>query len=66
MSIKALQEYTRFSKYAKYIPELKRRETWAEQVKRVLDMHKERYKDKIDIIKDELDYIERYLIKKDP
>jgi len=45
MSISTLQEYTRIAKYAKYLPEEKRRETWAEQVKRVFDMHREKFKD---------------------
>lgn len=42
MSIKDLQEYTRFAKYARYMPDQKRRETWDEQVSRVFDMHKEK------------------------
>jgi len=43
MSVKALQEYTFSSKYARYLPEKKRRETWAEAVERVRDMHLRRY-----------------------
>jgi ribonucleoside-diphosphate reductase alpha chain len=43
MSIYALSEYTRISKYSRYIPEKKRRETWKEQVDRVFDMHLEYY-----------------------
>lgn len=39
MSISALQEYTRVAKYARYLPEKKRRETWNEQVDRVFNMH---------------------------
>jgi len=50
MSINALQEYTRIAKYAKYLPELKRRETWKEQVTRVFDMHRERFKDNDEIM----------------
>ena len=44
MSINTLQEYTRIAKYAKYLPENKRRETWKEQVTRVFDMHREKFK----------------------
>jgi len=44
MSIKALQEYTRVAKYAKYLPEEKRRESWNEQVDRVFQMHRDYYK----------------------
>lgn len=40
VSIKALSEYTRIAKYARYIPEKKRRESWNEQVDRVFEMHK--------------------------
>lgn len=43
MSVKALQDYTFTSKYARYLPEQKRRETWSEAVNRVRDMHIKRY-----------------------
>lgn len=40
-----LQEYTRIAKYAKYLPEKNRRETWKEQVDRVFDMHAQKFED---------------------
>lgn len=43
MSVKALQDYTFVSKYARYLPEKKRRETWDEAIERVRDMHLRRY-----------------------
>ena len=43
MSIKALQDYTYFSRYARYNAEEKRRETWNEAVDRVKEMHLRRY-----------------------
>ena len=43
MSVKALQDYTFVSKYARYLPEQKRREAWGEAVERVRDMHVRRY-----------------------
>jgi len=43
MSIKALQDYTYVSKYARYEEGKKRRETWNEAVDRVRDMHLRRY-----------------------
>jgi intein/homing endonuclease len=43
MSIKSLQEYTFTSKYARYLPEKKRRETWSEAIDRVKDMHIRKY-----------------------
>jgi ribonucleoside-diphosphate reductase alpha chain len=41
--MKALQDYTFVSKYARYLPEKKRRETWSEAVERVRNMHLNRY-----------------------
>jgi len=43
MSIKELQEYTRISKYARYNHECARRETWDEQINRVVNMHLIKY-----------------------
>lgn len=43
----ALSDYTFAAKYAKYLPELARRETWDEAVTRVWDMHRTFYKDKL-------------------
>lgn len=47
MSIKALQEYTFSSKYARYNSKVKRRETWQEAVERVKNMHLKKYDDRI-------------------
>ena len=43
MSIRALQDYTYYSKYARYNDKEKRRETWNEAVDRVFAMHLEKY-----------------------
>jgi ribonucleoside-diphosphate reductase alpha chain len=43
MSVRALQDYTFVSKYARYNEELRRRETWLEAVERVRDMHLNKY-----------------------
>src|SRR5690348_3374350 len=43
MSVKALQDYTYVSKYARYNKNKKRRETWAEAVDRVKEMHLKKY-----------------------
>ena len=45
-SISILSDIVVFSKYAKYIDELNRRETWEECVERCCNMHKRKYKDK--------------------
>jgi len=54
MSIHELQEYTRIARYARYNEEKGRRETWVEQVNRVMDMHEERYAKYMDSIEDEM------------
>ncbi len=43
MSLKSLSDYTIYSRYAHYIPEKKRRETWSEITDRVFDMHARKY-----------------------
>lgn len=48
MSLTALAAYTFKSRYAKYNPEKRRRETWGEITERVFDMHAEKFKDLID------------------
>jgi ribonucleoside-triphosphate reductase len=58
MSLRALSDFTRVAKYAKYLPEKKRRETWAEQVDRVFDMHKNKYTQEIESNPELLEYIE--------
>lgn len=64
MSVKALQEYTRFSKYSKYVPELKRRETWDEQVDRVFSMHEQKYADKMESIREDFEFAKQMVKKK--
>ncbi len=39
-----LQDFIILSKYARYIPELKRRETWEEAIERVMKMHVDKFK----------------------
>lgn len=43
MSLKALSEYTFMSRYARYDEKKKGRESWDGAVKRVFDMHREKY-----------------------
>ena len=52
MSIKALQDYTFVSKYARHLPDKKRRETWSETVDRVKNMMLEKYADFPDVHED--------------
>lgn len=48
MSIKALSNYTFYSRYARYNKDKKRRETWEEAVGRVFDMHRKKYAKQIE------------------
>ena len=64
MSIKALQEYTRYSKYSNYRPDLKRRETWKEQIDRVFGMHEEKFKDTLHLFREEFDFAKQMVLKK--
>jgi len=65
MSIRALQEYTRFSKYARFVPELGRRETWDEQVSRVFTMHREKLgEETISVFKDDFEMAEKMVKQK--
>ena len=43
LSTKILSDVTVHMKYAKYLPQLQRRETWEELVTRNKDMHKKKY-----------------------
>jgi hypothetical protein len=65
MSIKSLQEYTRFSKYARFNPEKGRRESWEEQVERVFNMHKEKLGEDIcNELIDEIEFAQKMVVKK--
>lgn len=65
MSIKALQEYTRISKYAKYLPTKHRRETWIEQCDRVFEMHRQKFNYCKDEIEPYLQEAEKALQRKE-
>jgi len=64
MSISILQDYTRIAKYAKYLPQEGRRETWKEQIDRVFDMHMEYFKDYPDAIP-HIEFAKSAVLKKD-
>ena len=64
MSINELQEYTRIAKYAKYVPDQKRRETWREQVSRVFDMHREVFSEFEDLVP-YIDEAEQAVVRKE-
>ena len=61
ISNKILSDITVHMKYAKYMPELNRRETWEELVTRNKNMHIKTYPN----LKDEIDDVYKwYIIKK--
>jgi ribonucleoside-diphosphate reductase alpha chain len=67
MSIKALQDYTIYAKYAKYDTERKRRETWDEQADRVFEMHEKRFKGVLDTnanFRNDVQFAKQQLIKR--
>ena len=43
LSNKILSDLTVYMKYARFVPELNRRETWEEMVQRNMDMHIKKY-----------------------
>jgi ribonucleoside-triphosphate reductase (thioredoxin) len=47
MSIQALSDFTFYSKYSLHDPETGKIESWSEAVKRIMDMHRTKYADKI-------------------
>lgn len=64
MSTKALSSYTQYAKYARYIPVNKRRENWNEMIDRMFEMHQRKYSDKIDLIKEDLDFAKDLVLRK--
>lgn len=56
-TVKALSDVVVFNKYAKYIPEIKRRESWDEIVDRNMAMHIRKYPNIKDEIKDSYKYV---------
>tara|TARA_R110000824_G_scaffold72494_3_gene184928 strand:- start:314 stop:2176 length:1863 start_codon:yes stop_codon:yes gene_type:complete len=57
LSSRILSDITVHMKYAKYIPELKRRESWDELVTRNLDMHIKRYPKLEEQIRDNYEFV---------
>src|ERR1035441_1489358 len=67
MSVKALQDFTLYSKYSKYLPEKKRRETWPETVDRVFGMHEIKFKEFLDssrLFRDDFYFAKNQVLKK--
>jgi len=64
MSIKALQDYTFVGKYARYIPDRKRRETYKESVDRVRSMMHKQYADKGEDVHKMIDWAYDMMLKK--
>lgn len=61
---RALQEFTRISRYSRYRPDLMRRETWSEQVDRVFGMHKAFFADRFELIADEFAFAQAMVLEK--
>ena len=59
ISNRILSDITVYMKYAKYIPELKRRETWQELVTRNMEMHIKQYPELENEIRENYMYVYR-------
>ena len=66
IGLQALSEITIYSKYAKYIPEKKRRETWDEIVDRYVNMMIKKYPKLEDAIKNSSEFIRRKTVLPNP
>ena len=64
MSIKSMAEYIRISKYSRFLPAKNRRETWQEQIERMMGMHKVHLGDKFELVKEEWQFAKEQLIEK--
>lgn len=65
MSLQELGEYTRIAKYARFNKEKNRRETWNEQIERVMKMHKEHIgSEKVKALSNEIEMVESHLRQK--
>lgn len=64
MSIKALSDYTFVAKYARYMPEKKRRETYKESVERVRAMMHKQYVDKDEETHEMIDWAYNMMLRK--
>lgn len=67
MSLKALSDYTIYAKYARYLPDELRRETWEEQVNRVFEMHERKFHailDSNEEFKEEFEFAKSQVLKK--
>jgi len=64
-SIKFLSDVTIYSKYAKYLPEKQRRETWNEIVDRNLNMHLDKFKEQSEEFKKEIKDVYEYVRRKE-
>ncbi len=66
MSIKALSNYIIYAKYARYLQDEKRRETWEEQVDRVFSMHERKLQNELENpeFKKEFDFAKSMVLQK--
>jgi ribonucleoside-diphosphate reductase alpha chain len=61
---KVLSEYNVFTKYAKWMPELNRRETWEEIINRNRDMHKKKFADNPTLLKEIDNVYDKFVMPK--
>jgi len=64
MSVKSLQDYIFASKYSRFLPDKKRRETYEEAVERVIDMHREHFARRGVDVEDLLDCVREGMLER--
>jgi len=66
MSLQALSDYTTHSRYARYLKDKKRRETWEEMTNRVFDMHAKKFAKALENLefKEAFDFAKKMVLKK--
>lgn len=62
--LQALSDYTFISKYAKYLPDKKRRENWQESIDRSFDMHRKKYSNVLSSIEPYLEEAKKTYLEK--
>lgn len=64
MSLAAMSEYVRYSKYAQYNKNKKRRDNWKEQVNKMFEMHQLKFGDLLDPIIEDVKFAKKKVLNK--
>ena len=64
MSLEAMSEYVRYSKYAQYNKDKKRRDSWKEQINKMFNMHDKKFGSLLDPIREDIDFVKKKVLQK--